>query len=97
MIHRSYYAGEVKRVGVNAIFAKQTSVRASRRAIESASDSLRYRTAKLCGISNMNYREAWTASNVGVSLKHWNAFISGNRLPEKYHRALAAFLLERGA
>jgi hypothetical protein len=97
MIHRSYYAGEMKRVGANALFAKQTAVRASRRALEAESDSLRQRTARLCGKINATYGQAWMLSNVGIGRTAWGLFMCGQtRLPAKYHGALGAFLDERG-
>ena len=96
MIHRSYYAGEVKRVGGNALFSKQTSVRASRRAIEAESDSLRQRTARLCGKINATYGQAWMLSNVGIGRVAFGLFMCGNRLPAKYHGALGTFLDEHG-
>ena len=60
-----------------------------------ASDDLRNRTLRYMG-STISAVEAWKCSNCGISYISWSGWISGNKLPAKYHMALDRFLTEQG-
>jgi hypothetical protein len=96
MIHRSYYAGEVQRVTVDPTFHDRIVRRSRRLSIDYNSDRLRERVCRLAGKEDWSYGHIWDISNVGISCKQWGGFMSGCRLPEKYHDALDTFLAEHG-